>query len=238
MAISTKPLPLLYFLCFLQMTSSEKLGGSLPDFEFDFDALPGTQHEFKIFVKAGEEECFVQKAAQGANLHVQFEVLRGGDRTINVVLIDPNYQIIHHLPYQTDGKIDHVAVMYGAYQFCFDNTVSKLAGKLVYIYIVTYVPEEWTKYVKEIESVSASVLNFTGALAGVQTSIEQVKLHQTESRMHVIKDWYLVTGNNRYIMYWSIFQICVVIFTAIFQVFCLRRLFRVPTMTPTSKPRA
>lgn len=67
---------LVNFLCLLPITFPEKLGGSLPDFEFDFDALPGTQHEFKIVVKAGKEECFVQKVAQGANLHIQFEVIR------------------------------------------------------------------------------------------------------------------------------------------------------------------
>lgn len=69
-------LTLMNFLCILPITMSEQLGGSLPNFEFDFDALPGTQHEFKIFVKGGKEECFVQKVAQGANLHVQFEVIR------------------------------------------------------------------------------------------------------------------------------------------------------------------
>lgn len=67
---------LVNFFCLLPITFPEKLGGSLPDFEFDFDALPGTQHEFKIVVKAGKEECFVQKVAQGANLHIQFEVIR------------------------------------------------------------------------------------------------------------------------------------------------------------------
>lgn len=69
-------LTLLNFLCILPITMPEQLGGSLPNFEFDFDALPGTQHDFKIFVKGGKEECFVQKVAQGANLHVQFEVIR------------------------------------------------------------------------------------------------------------------------------------------------------------------
>lgn len=49
----------------------------------------------------------------------------------------------------------------GAYQVCFDNTASRFAEKLVYIYLVTYVPEEWSKYLQEIQSVSASVQNFT-----------------------------------------------------------------------------
>lgn len=44
------------------------------DKDFDYDALPGTQHEFKVQVNAGKEECFAQKVALGAVLHVQYEV--------------------------------------------------------------------------------------------------------------------------------------------------------------------
>lgn len=44
------------------------------DKDFDYDALPGTQHEFKVQVNAGKEECFAQKVALGAVFHVQYEV--------------------------------------------------------------------------------------------------------------------------------------------------------------------
>ena len=76
------------------------------------------------------------------------------------------------------------------------------------------------------------------SLVEVQTSIDAVRFHQSESRMHVVRDWYLATGNNNHIMYWSIFQIGVILVTSFFQVFCLRRLFRTTAVTPTSKPRA
>lgn len=42
--------------------------------EFSFDGLPGAQHEFKVEVAANQEECFVQRVAQSANLHASFEV--------------------------------------------------------------------------------------------------------------------------------------------------------------------
>lgn len=42
--------------------------------EFDFDGLPGAQHEFKIEVGAGQEECFYQKIVAGGKLHISFEV--------------------------------------------------------------------------------------------------------------------------------------------------------------------
>jgi len=44
------------------------------DDEFDFDGLPGAQHEFKVEVGAGTEECYYQMIKQGGKLHVSFEV--------------------------------------------------------------------------------------------------------------------------------------------------------------------
>lgn len=42
--------------------------------DFSFDGLPGAQHEFKVEVPGNQEECFVQKVAQNAELHASFEV--------------------------------------------------------------------------------------------------------------------------------------------------------------------
>ena len=42
--------------------------------EFDFDGLPGAQHEFKVEVGAGKEECFFQKVVAGGKMHISFEV--------------------------------------------------------------------------------------------------------------------------------------------------------------------
>ena len=63
------------FLFGLQSTilSGEKILGEEND-DFDFDGLPGVQHEFKVEVPGGVEECFFQRAATGAKLHVSFEV--------------------------------------------------------------------------------------------------------------------------------------------------------------------
>lgn len=42
--------------------------------DFSFDGLPGAQHEFKVEVPGNQEECFVQKVAENAELHASFEV--------------------------------------------------------------------------------------------------------------------------------------------------------------------
>ncbi|CAG2198947.1 TMED6 [Mytilus edulis] len=58
--------------------------------DFDFDGLPGVTYEFKIEVYSGQEQCFYQKIANGATLHLSFEVLRGSDKLVDVVIWDPN----------------------------------------------------------------------------------------------------------------------------------------------------
>lgn len=44
---------------------------------------------------------------------------------------------------------------------CLDNTPYRFSGKLVYIYIVTYIMEEWAQYMEEIQSVSLTAQNFS-----------------------------------------------------------------------------
>ena len=55
------------------LSQCEKVLGVSTD-DFDFDGLPGVQHEFKVNVYAGKEQCFFQAIKQGAQLHVSFEV--------------------------------------------------------------------------------------------------------------------------------------------------------------------
>ena len=42
--------------------------------QFDFDGLRGGNHEFKVDVPAGREECFYQFASKGATLFISYEV--------------------------------------------------------------------------------------------------------------------------------------------------------------------
>lgn len=63
---------LVYSLTWLQGGSEVVLGEETD--EFDFDGLPGAQHEFKIQVGPGHVECFYQKIVQGGKIHVSFEV--------------------------------------------------------------------------------------------------------------------------------------------------------------------
>ncbi|XP_071116277.1 transmembrane emp24 domain-containing protein 5-like [Haliotis cracherodii] len=222
----------------LFLVSTETVLGEKVDDEFDFDGLPGVQHEFKFEIAAGREECFFQRAAKGAKLHVSYEVLRGGDRNIDFFLKDPYFNVVDAYYMKTDGAVEKDIIEPGIYQVCFDNTQSRFGSKLVFFYLVTFVMEQWSKYVMEVTEIQGLASNFSASLSDVEISLNEVKKHQMSSRLNVIRDWYLIMGNNRYVGYWSVAQCAVVVVAAACQVYFLRRLFTVPVVTSSSKPRA
>ena len=52
-------------------------------------------------------------------------------------------------------------VISGDYSICIDNTHARFSTKLVYVYIVTFVMEELSKYVEEVTNINTAVVNFT-----------------------------------------------------------------------------
>ncbi|WAR14771.1 TMED6-like protein, partial [Mya arenaria] len=166
-------------------------------------------------------------------------VLRGGDQLMDFYIRKPSLIT----PVQEARATERwIAVVdpeeEGPYAICLDNTQSRMASKLVYVYLVTYVEEEWSKYRQEIEDLSLTVSNFTDTIQHVQESITDALVHQAKSRMDVIRDWYTITGNNSYVQRWSMCQCVVVVLSACIQVYFVRRLFRFTTVTGTHKPRA
>ncbi|ESO98526.1 hypothetical protein LOTGIDRAFT_142774 [Lottia gigantea] len=241
MAISQPILLALYLVCIVTqhiVVLCVNLDGSQDD--FDTEGFPGVQYEFKLQVEAGTEECFYQKISKGSKLHVSFEVLQGGDLNIDFYFKDPHFNLIDSHMYKSSGGIEHDINTAGTYSICLDNSFSHFTSKLVYFYLVTFIPEEWSKYVIEISDVHALAENYTVTvlLTGVQTSISEMRRYQSQSRFSVMKDWYLIKTNNEYIQTWSIIQCLVIIFTSSLTVFFVRRLFKVSTVTPSSKPRA
>ena len=79
---------------------------------------------------------------------------------------------------------------------------------------------------------------FQQSLAQVDLSVREMRKTQTQSRFNIVRDWYLIWNNNRYVQNWSIAQCVVIVATSVVQVVFMRRLFRTTNVTPTAKPRA
>ncbi|KAL8599911.1 hypothetical protein ACOMHN_057688 [Nucella lapillus] len=124
------------------------------------------------------------------------------------------------------------------YAVCVDNTFNRFTDKLVYLYLSTFVLADWDAYIKEFDEVANTAANLSHSLTNVELSVQEMKKSQTQARFHVIKDLYLVWGNNRYVQNWSLAQCLLVVTASVAQVLALRRMFRTTDRTPTAKPRA
>ncbi|RUS89251.1 hypothetical protein EGW08_002994 [Elysia chlorotica] len=240
--LSIKNLSVVFYLTILTLvvTSPVVKGENVmgvEDDEFDFDGLPGAQHDFKVYVHAGMEECFFQKVAQGAEFYARFEVLKGGDKIVDFYIRDYTGQVIN----QTTGKDGFFSlhnVTGGTMALCIDNVFDRYGYKVVYVYMVSIIMQEWFKYQNELENIKILASNFSESLTSVESSIVQMRSSQTKARFFVVRDWYMALGNRYYVGMWSMLQCGLIIVAAIAQVFALRRLFRTTTTTPSMKPRA
>lgn len=140
--------------------------------------------------------------------------------------------------WKTDGAFERKIEHEGVYELCFDNSFSRFASKLVYLYMVAYIEADWEKYQKELESLEGAADNFTARIAHVDSQITDMLWHQGMSRQSAMADWYTIESNNALIQNWSILQISVIVVTYGVQVYFVRRLFATTNVTPTSKPRA
>jgi len=205
--------------------------------EFDFDGLPGATHEFKVYIPGQSEDCFFQPVAEGAQLWVSFEVLRGNDPIVDFYVRDMQWQNLKAQRLVKEGhfKIDQAQAA-ATYAVCVDNP--RYGTKLLYFYIATFVMQEWKDFEKEISEMHFLARNFSNSIDTVTEQVAEMKKSQVTSRFHVVKDWYLLTSNERYVYNWSLAQCCLIVVSALVQVYTLRRLFRSVNVTPTLKPRA
>ncbi|CAH1776122.1 unnamed protein product [Owenia fusiformis] len=227
----------LFLPILIQYSNSEDVLGIQTD-DFDFDGLPGAQHEFRIEVGAGKEECFFQKIAKGANLHVTFEVLRGADRNIDFIIKRADGSIFDSHLWTHEGTTEKLIEEEGPLAFCFENYHSRFASKLVFMFLDVWHEADWMEFDRNNEQIDISVDTMRTTLQKVDTSISKMRNFQAISRKHVIADWYLSLANNKYIQNLSIAMSCIIICTSCLQTYFVRKLFATKNVTSTQKPRA
>ncbi|KAK6966237.1 transmembrane emp24 domain-containing protein 7 [Biomphalaria glabrata] len=232
-------LQLMVILCHVLLLNGERILGE-ENAEFDFDGLPGAHHEFKVYIPGSTEDCFFQPVAKGAKMHVNFEVLKGGsDNKVDFYIRDWEWRVIHHISYQSNGVYSLDDAPAGTYAICIDNAFNRFGHKLVYVFIVTFVMQEWVQFQQELGEVNILTANFSTSLQSVQESVSAVTEFQSSARFNVIRDYYLLNDINKYVQMWSVAQCVLIVVASLTQVFSLRRLFKTSAVTPTtSKPRA
>jgi protein ERP2 len=206
----------------------------------DFFGMPGLQHEFRFEVGSGATQCYFQKLRQNAQFHMSFEVLRGADRNINVMVRKEDGTTFEEFQWINEGNLDRIIETTGVYSFCFDNSLSRFTSKLVYVYLLSYTEEDWRSYAKEMQDYHSEVENVSKSLELIDQRANKILVMQASTRRHVLSDYYTITGNNDSVRRWSFVMCIVIVASSLFQVYFVRRLVNVhgTGVRSVSKPRA
>ncbi|XP_035664480.1 transmembrane emp24 domain-containing protein 6-like [Branchiostoma floridae] len=231
----------LQFLALFYVLASVGVLGLEHADEWDPDYAPGTSFDFSIMVKPWTEECFYQYAREGAKMQVEFRVVKGGlvenESFINFMIYRPLGPPLKRL-FVTSGSSDTYDIdKKGVYQICLSNPHSKFYTKVVYLFVSVYYQDEWEKFAQEEFDYMISVRNVTTTMRQVDFNVQQMRQHQAHGRMFLARDFYLIQSNKKYVDYWSLLQCVVIVGASLFQVYFVKNLFNVKSVTPTNKPR-
>ncbi|ELU09870.1 hypothetical protein CAPTEDRAFT_160152 [Capitella teleta] len=200
--------------------------------------MPGSHDELRFDVPPGTGQCFFVPLLATQNIHVAFEVIRGADRNIDMVLQAPTGQMIDQRLWVSDGQVQAKAITTGDYRVCVDNSFSRFTSKLIYLYIITWQEDEWDRHSKELANFAVSIENVTNSLRTIDMSIQTARKHIVLARSRAMGDQYSLLDNSTHVQNMSIIMCLVIMASSGFQVFFVKRLFNVPNVTPNSKPRA
>ncbi|ESO06964.1 hypothetical protein HELRODRAFT_77167 [Helobdella robusta] len=204
----------------------------------DVYGLPGMHQELKVELAAGSFECFHQRLQKDAKFSLFFEVLKGADKNIDFEIIQPDGMSLQNFQWTNEGQVNTRVPLDGVYTVCMDNRLSRYSNKIVFLFMNSYFEADWEKLSKDIQDLYDGVANVTHYFSILDENVKKMMGYKSQNVHQILKDWYLISDNNKHVQRMSIILCAVIILTSVLQVIFVRKLFTVPKTTPTSKPRA
>jgi len=202
--------------------------------------------DYTIQVAPGKRECFFEKLKKGNSVDVEYQVLDGGDYTIDTSMHTPSGTLIFTKFRQSEASEKFVAQEDGEYELCFDNGVSTYYDKIVFFEVVVdrtkreeSDDEDYDDDIfKNIESngekdfdledgeeYDAKINDFKYRVERVKGQIEKISHHQTMTRSIESKDRHIAEKNYEIVNFYSMVNLGVMVSVMTLQVFTIRSLF-------------
>jgi len=174
-----------------------------------------------LTVRGGNRECMQEDIAQGENVKVLFQVLDGGDLSLDFEILDPNGQRVHFSETLSDGRMDFRAAKSGFFRFCFNNGHSSSDKQLsVDVVVGDSVDTGFAPNPDVLNPAEELVLTLS-------QGIQDVKYDQEYIYLRDIAHQNIANKTNNRVMFWFIFQLLLIIALGVWQVFFVTRFFEV-----------
>lgn len=176
-----------------------------------------------VLLPARGRRCFFEHLSKGDEFSISFQY---GDRSLTAteqldgdfIIYGPRDEIVSELYETQHGEITITAKSNGKYNYCFLNERSDIDTKDVTfnIYGIIYVDLDNP----ETDSLDASVRQLSKLVHEVKNEQSYLVIREKTHRN-------TAESTNSRVKYWSIFQLVVVVFNSVFQIYYLRRFFEV-----------
>jgi len=193
-----------------------------------------SEKDYTIVVNAGKRDCYFETFKKDMSFEIEYQVVDGGDLDINFEIISPAGKVMISDRRQEDGLHNIQTEGGGDFQFCFDNSFSRMTNKVVFFEIFLdidyddYDPDDYDDdYRKEIEDAvekddtdydQAGIKGLTSSLGKIKVNQGKTLQYQAMLRAFEAKDRNLIEMNYNRVNFWSMVHMCVMIGTAVLQV--------------------
>lgn len=187
--------------------------------------------DFTFTLPAGQRECFFQPMKSGATLELEYQVLDGASLDVDFYLIAPDGAIVLSETRQSDG-VHTVETVDGDYQFCFDNTFSRLSEKVIFFeLILDHMNEEgnnqedWKNYVVGADLLDMKLEDILETINSVKGRLGKSLQIQTLLKAFEARDRNIQESNYDRVTFWSMVNLLVMVVVSVIQVYLLKSLF-------------
>ncbi|KAF0884192.1 transmembrane emp24 domain-containing protein 6 [Hyaena hyaena] len=198
--------------------------------------------DFAVMIPPGGTECFWQFAYKTGYLYFSYEVQRtlgmSHDRHVAATAHTPQGFLIDS-SVDVRGQINFSIKETGFYQLCLKNQQNHFGSVQVYLNFGVFYegPEMDHKQKNERKQLNDTLDAIEESTRKVQNNIFHMWRYYNFARMRKTADLFLLQSNYNYVNWWSTAQSFVIVLSGILQLYFLKRLFNVPKITDTKKPR-
>jgi len=178
---------------------------------------------FSFDVGAKSEGCFYEIVEKDQPVGVMFQVIAGGFLDIDVRIFGPDNRHIYTGARETDGRYSFTASSSGTYSFCFSNAMSTVTPKTVDLSVTVggvsdYEAKGAAASDAEVTPLNAAVNQLSDAITAIASDQKYLKMREEAHRN-------TNESTNSRVLWWSIFEMVVLVGMSIWQIYYLKRFF-------------
>ncbi|NP_001090383.1 transmembrane p24 trafficking protein 5 L homeolog precursor [Xenopus laevis] len=187
--------------------------------------------DYTFTLPAGHKECFFQPMKKDATLEIEYQVLDGAGLDVGFSLISPDGELLLSEERQSDG-VHSVETVDGDYQFCFDNTFSRMSEKVIFFELILdhlndegNEQEDWKNYIMGTDLLDMKLEDILETINSVKGRLTKSAQIQTLLKAFEARDRNLQESNCERVNFWSVFNLVVMVVVSALQVYMLRSIF-------------